>query len=1111
MVKARKKTVTSGNRRRKIHIQIDFNNNVQNRLVIVLLQAMLINFAIITVFVLFIEQFLIHTELDAKLSWRRKVVVGLAHGVLALILINFSVLVDNHIHMNFRGVGLLISAFLGGPLSVAISFVMMWTGRFAVEGFIELPQLFIGLVSLTGVCLIFAKARSYWKKWVYALSFFYLFYYTSLWAWYRTDSWDLILQYVFYQSICMLVIASFLKYLLRNRRYKQMVHQAEQELINTLRMQPGFTFKLHADRSRYVYVLIEGQLLYQMGLEPKEFIGKSPDELPFVPQELASAMNMNYSKAWQGERVMYETKVMKQELLVTLQPIYQYGAVTEVIGTAVDITGHKNAEVKIREREEQYQILVENSDDFILSFHLDGTVTSVNQKLCQTLQLEANQLIGRLFSPMLTLDDADLWEQAFEQAVVQGKVQQFEMCMILADDQEHVYIVTLSPFYRADAEIGGVTGTIHDITDLKKRKEADEANWAKSQFLARMSHEIRTPLNGIIGLSLLMQKTELSETQKDYLNKIEASSNALLGTINDILDFSKIEAGKITLEKVDFSLEESLRKVADLSSPALGKKQLEMIIDTSEDLPMYVNGDPFRLEQVLINLANNAIKFTESGHISIKVGLEAYVEDNVLLSFSIEDTGIGIAKDQLVKLFSPFTQADSSTSRKYGGTGLGLVICQHLIQSMGGILKVESKQGVGSRFYFTVMFEQSRQEFVENSVLTQLADGSHHVLVAEDHPLVREQLSRMLSSFQLQVKAAANVFELCQSLEDSMETGTPVYDYIVVDMEMEQLRKLQAWSGFISLIDRKTTKVIALTTIFGREELDKYPFDLRPDAVMMKPVCKLNFLQMLQSLTQVESVETQELVAADKEIISEEAAFRGHILVAEDNEINQLVITHMLERLGYQVTIAGNGHEVLAQADDRPWSLVLMDLHMPEMDGYETTRKLRQNKYFNRIPIVALTANVLSEDHERCLKIGMNDILIKPVDEERLLQMIQKWQNLNWLNRIEGMDTMQVMKNLDGKIHIFQYMVNKFKQDYRSFYYQLETALYKQEMVLARRMVHTLKGVSANFFAASLLEAVQSLEVELAEGAGGTMELWKLGAAKVQAEINRIVQSLDAA
>ncbi|MFC5449617.1 response regulator [Paenibacillus aestuarii] len=1078
---------------------------------IVLLQGLLINFAIITVFVLFVEQFLIHTELDAKLSWRRKVVVGLAHGILALILLNFSVLIDDHVQMNFRGVGLLLSAFLGGPLSLVISFVMMWTGRFIIEGSQELPQLVIGFVSLTGVCLIFAKVQSYWKKWLYGLSFFYIVYYSLLWLWYRTDSWDLILQYVLYQSACMIVIASFLKYLLHNRTYKQMVHQAEQELISTLRMQPGFTFKLHEHRGRYVYVLIEGQLLYQMGYEPNQFIGKSTDELSVIPKDLAASMHMYYSRAWQGERVMYESKILEHELLVTLQPIYQSGIVSEVIGTAVDITGHKNAEVKIREREEQYQILVENSDDFILSFNLDGTVTSVNQKLCQTLQLEANQLIGRLFSPMLTLDDADLWEQAFEQAVVEGTVQQFEMCMILADDQEHIYNVTLSPFYRTESEIGGVTGTIHDITDLKKRKEADEANWAKSQFLARMSHEIRTPLNGIIGLSLLMQKTELSETQKDYLHKIEASSNALLGTINDILDFSKIEAGKITLEKVDFSLEESLRKVADLSSPALGKKRIEMIIDTSEDLPMYVNGDPFRLEQVLINLANNAIKFTENGNISIKVGLEAYVEDNVLLSFSIEDTGIGIAKDQLVKLFSPFTQADSSTSRKYGGTGLGLVICQHLIQSMGGILKVESKQGVGSRFYFTVMFEQSRQEFAEHPVLTQLADGSHHSLVAEDHPMVREQLCRMLSSFQLQVKAAANVSELCQALEDSMEARTPVYDYIIVDMEMEQLRKLQAWTGFISLIDRKTTKVIALTTIFGREELDKYPFDLRPDAVMMKPVCKLNFLQTLQSLAQVESADAQALVAADKEMISEEAAFRGHILVAEDNEINQLVITHMLERLGYQVTIAGNGHEVLAQADEQPWSLVLMDLHMPEMDGYETTRKLRQSKYFNRIPIVALTANVLSEDHERCLKIGMNDILIKPVDEERLLQMIQKWQNLTWLNRIEGMDTMQVMKNLDEKIHIFQYMVNKFKQDYRNFYQQLETALYKQEMTLARRMVHTLKGVSANFFAASLFDAVQVLDAELAEGAGVTMEQWKLGAARIQMEINRIIQSLDAA
>ena len=267
-------------------------------------------------------------------------------------------------------------------------------------------------------------------------------------------------------------------------------------------------------------------------------------------------------------------------------------------------------------------------------------------------------------------------------------------------------ITSPCPLYsmKDKSEITGVTGTVHDITDLKKREEADESNRAKSKFLARMSHEIRTPLNGIIGLSLLLQRTELTTIQKDYLDKIDCSSNVLLATINDILDFSKIEAGKMTLEMVDFSLELSLQKVADLVSVSIGKKRIEIMLDTPADLPDIVSGDSFRLEQVLINLSNNAIKFTKQGYIRLKVRLEKYVDEGVVVSFTMEDSGIGISKEQLSQLFLPFSQADTSISRRYGGTGLGLVICQHLVQSMGGVLQVDTVLGEGSRFYFSLMF-----------------------------------------------------------------------------------------------------------------------------------------------------------------------------------------------------------------------------------------------------------------------------------------------------------------------------------------------------------------------------------------------------------------------
>ncbi|MFD0697750.1 response regulator [Paenibacillus sp. GCM10027628] len=1049
-------------------------------------------------------------EYDAKLTWLYKLYVGLAHGALSIVLLLFTVRLDEHTFLNFRGVALLLSVYFGGAVSIFISNLCLWIGRYFIEGYMELPQLIIGMVSILGTSFIYAKFRSYASKWLYGSAFFNVFYFSIMWLLNQLPVDD-IWRYILFQSSCIFAVAIFLRFLIRNWTYKQMVLQMEQERINMLRMQPGFTFKFQKRGDRYVYMLMEGQLVHRLGLKANQFNGKSIDEIEFFSNEYKDFEKQQYDKAWEGERSIYESDYLGYQVLVTLQPIFEIGRVTEVIGSVVDITEHKAAEIKMREREEQYRILIENSDDFILRFDVRGIVTAVNQKLCQTLQIESEQLVGRMFTPMLTLDDADLWEQAFEQSLTLGQAQQFEMSMILPDDSEHAYNVTLSPFFKTNAEIAGVTGTIHDITDLKKRKEADEANRAKSQFLARMSHEIRTPLNGIIGLSLLMQKTELSDIQKDYLHKIECSSGALLATINDILDFSKIEAGKITLEKVNFSLEESLRKVADLSSLSLGKKHIEMIIDTSDDLPLLVNGDPFRLEQVLINLANNAIKFTENGYVRISVRLEAYIDEHVLLSFSIEDTGIGITKEQLAKLFSPFMQADSSTSRKYGGTGLGLVICQHLIQSMGGILKVESKRGEGSRFYFNVMLEQSRQEAVQDQELGQLVEGQYCAMLAEDHPIVRDHLSGLLSSLQVATRAVSSAAELCQAVEEQDPVAPTAFDFIIVDMEMEHMHDISIWNRFMNARDREQTRVIAVTTVYGREEMDKYPQELQPDAVLTKPISRLNFIETLQLLVRNEGRNELSQVHAEKQMVNVNTAPKGYILVAEDNEINQLVISHLLEQLGYHVTMANNGYEVLEQADKYTWSLILMDLHMPEMDGYETTRKLRQNKLYNRIPIVALTANVLTEDHERCIKMGMNDILIKPVDEERLGQMIGKWENLSWLTQIKGMDTMQVLRNVDDKIHIFQYMVKKFKQDYRNFYYQIEAALDQQEIAFVRRMVHTLHGIAANFYAESLLAAVRKLDSELKQEPIGNVDGWKRGAAKIQMEIDRIIDAVDVA
>ncbi|GGA12739.1 hypothetical protein GCM10008018_67200 [Paenibacillus marchantiophytorum] len=1071
------------------------------------MRDLITNFAIITVFVIFVEQFFIITKLDQKPSWYYKVFVGLSHGVLIVVLLNFGVQISDHVSMNFRGVGLLLSAYLGGFVSLSITFAFLWIGRFLLEGSIEIPQLLIGIVAIVGTGIIFRRTKSYWMKWLYGETFFFLFYYAMIWLIYRTPL-DAIWIYISYQMICVFIVACFLRYLVRAREYKQKIRQVEQELIDMLRFQPGFTFKIHKVKDHFVYILIEGQLLYQLGLRPSQFIGKKVHEITVLNKEFTEYLKRHYEVAWEGERVTYEYDSEGFTIIVTLQPIYKYGSVNEIIGSAVDVTEYRAAQMKARVRDEQYRTLVENSEDFIFRFRLDGSLASANYKMYQTYQLTTEQVRGKQLTDVIEMDDPQKWVNAFVETIARGKTQQFAINFLLPDQTEHMYNVTFSPLFNNDrTDITGVTGTVHDISDLKRREEADESNRAKSQFLARMSHEIRTPLNGIMGLSLLLQRTELTEIQKDYLNKMDASSHVLLATINDVLDFSKIEAGKLTLEKVDFSLETSLQHVVDLVSVSAGTKRIEMILDTSMDLPDIVSGDSFRLEQVLINLLNNAIKFTKYGYIRLKVQLAEHVDEGVIISFSMEDSGIGISKEQLSHLFLPFSQADTSTSRRYGGSGLGLVISQHLVQSMGGVLQVETEFGVGSRFYFSLLFgrcEQAEEYTHRQQRQGHLSEWNQRILVAEDHPVVREHLCELLGSYQLQMDAVSSMSDVFAVLEKEACVHTAP-DVLFLDMQMAQIEQRSSWLRVLETIDRSQTKIIAYTTLEGREEMSALPKNIQADAIIVKPVSRLSLLKSLESLNeQVRRIESAQPAVLDAlEVNPRSPLSKGSILVAEDNEINQLVITHLLEKLGYQVVIAQNGLEVLAVADEQAWKLILMDIHMPEMDGYEATQKLRQRLALKGIPIIALTANVFMKEHLQLLKHGLNDILIKPVDEKQLSDMIEKWLDLAWLFDVKGMDSERLMRNIDHKIHIFQYMLEKFKMDYVQFSEQLLPFVMNRDTVVARRMVHTLKGIAANFYAYELLTAVCALEKDLQEE--NSTDICIEGIARIQNEINLIL------
>jgi PAS domain S-box-containing protein len=793
-------------------------------------------------------------------------------------------------------------------------------------------------------------------------------------------------------------------------------------------------------------------------------------------------------------------------------PMLKDGAVVGCVVSFTDITERKASEQRLRETEQYFRSVLERAPDGLLVVDADGTISMANAQCERLFGYTRDELIGSKVE-MLVPDEIrarhpELRASFHRAPTTRAMGAKAELHGRRKDGSLLPVDIGLSPLPGRNGANVQVAVSIRDITERKQaevelkaaKQKAEEATRMKSMFLANMSHEIRTPMNAIIGLSHLALKTSLSAKQRDYVSKVHNAGTSLLAIINDILDFSKIEAGKLDVETTDFRLDDVISSVTTVTGQKATEKGLEFLAHVAPGIPQFLIGDPHRLGQILTNLVNNSVKFTERGEIVVSAAMLEQTGEKCQLKFSVKDTGIGMSKEQAAKLFQPFSQADMSTTRKYGGTGLGLTVCRRLVELMGGQIWLESEPGVGTTFTFTVWLGVGQQKGSGKIVPEKLT--TMRALIVDDNAGARDIIDDLLTGVVAQRDAVASGPEAIAAVKQA-DAAEP-YDVIFMDWRMPGMDGLQAARALKTDASLKHPPAIIMVTAFGRDEIREEAERLQLDGFLVKPVTRSMLVDALVN-TFAEPGEHAAAVASAADKGVNLTGLRA--LLVEDNEINQQIAVELLEGVGAKVDVAANGQEAVNRLFNGPippaYDVVLMDLQMPVMDGHQATAKIRADARFTGLPIYAMTAHATLEERDFCLAQGMQGHISKPIDPALLFDTLSKVARRapeacagnasasteapvaapTDLPPIDGLDSADGLRRVGGNSKLYVKLLRQFATQQADTVGQIRAALATNDTESATRLAHTLKGVAGNLGAGLVQTAAAAVETLLRDGA----------------------------